>query len=113
LERISAEQALRRFEERNTTLLTTSNLRLQFEINRRFRLEKRNEALSKLARSLSAARTVRDAALIITNGGRRTPRLGLLQPSAFSAEHQKVVRILNVDCIDGERREVVSPKAPN
>jgi PAS domain S-box-containing protein len=110
LERISAEQALRKFEERNTTLLTTSNLRLQFEINRRFRLEKRNESLSKLGRSLSVARTAKEAALTVATAADELLGWDCCNLQLYSAESSQVIRVLNVDIINGERREVLPDK---
>ncbi|MDB6029088.1 MAG: sensor protein fixL [Verrucomicrobiales bacterium] len=106
LERVSAEQALRKFEERNTTLLTTSNLRLQFEINRRYHLEKRNEALSKLGRSLSAARTAREAAWIIGTAADELLGWDCCNFQIYRAEEKKVDRVLNVDTINNLRSEV-------
>lgn len=108
LERISAEQALRKFEERNTTLLTTSNLRLQFEINRRYRLEKRNEALSKLGRSLSAVRTAKEAAWTVATAADEL--LGWDSCNLQIYSEGKVLRVLNVDCINGERCEITPHK---
>ncbi len=106
LERISAEQTLRKFEERNTTLLTTSNLRLQFEINRRYRLEKRNESLSKLGRNLSVARTAKEAAWTVAIAADELLGWDCCNLQIYSAEEQKVVRVLNVDSINGQRCEM-------
>ena len=110
LERISAEQTLRRFEERNTTLLTTSNLRLQFEINRRYRLEKRNESLSKLGRNLSVARTAKEAAWTVATAADELLGWDCCNLQIYSSEEKKVARILSVDSINAQRCEVETDK---
>ncbi len=110
LERISAEQSLRKFEERNTTLLTTSNLRLQFEINRRYLLEKRNEALSKLGRSLSVVTTAKEAAWVIATAADELLGWDCCCLQLYFPSEKKVVRILNIDAINGQRCEVTPVK---
>jgi PAS domain S-box-containing protein len=95
--------------EQRTRELTKSNQQLSEEIHERKQTEATSAAFSALGRNLSAAKTAREAAQIITAAADQLLGWDSCVLNLYSAEESAFVRVFAVDIFDGKRKEEPEP----